>query len=136
MKQFSKAGVSALAATLMDFGTLIGMVEFLRVPYPGGVALGALAGACTNFFLNRHWAFQAGGLPLPGQAFRYALVSGGSLGLNVLGVMLATEGARIPYLASKVLTAVLIGIFYNYPLHRDFVYRGGEAGATGQGVSS
>jgi putative flippase GtrA len=131
MKSFSRAGVSALVATLMDFGTLVGVVEGLHLHYPAGVALGAFAGACSNFFLNRHWAFEAGSLPLPGQAFRYALVSAGSLGLNVLGVTIWTEGAQVPYIASKILTAILVGVLYNYPLHRNFVYRGGSAGATG-----
>lgn len=65
-KRFSKAQVSALAATVVDFGTLVFLVELLHAAYPFGVATGAFAGAITNFFLNRHWSFQAVGLPLAG----------------------------------------------------------------------
>jgi putative flippase GtrA len=54
---------------------------------------------------------------------RYLLVSGGSLVLNTLGVVLWTETFQLHYVQSKVLTAVLVGVLFNYPLHRDFVYR-------------
>ncbi len=122
-KRFSKAQVSALAATVVDFGTLVFLVELLHAAYPFGVATGAFAGAITNFFLNRHWSFQAVGSPLRGQALRYVLVSAGSLVLNTLGVIFWTEALQLHYVQSKVLTAVLVGVLFNYPLHRDFVYR-------------
>lgn len=123
MKRFSKAQVSALTATLVDFGTLVLLVEKLHFAYPLGVATGALAGAVTNFYLNRHWSFGAGASPIRGQAFRYFLVSAGSLVLNTLGVVLWTEVFKVHYVQSKVLTSILVAVLYNYPLHRDFVYR-------------
>ncbi|NDG84411.1 MAG: GtrA family protein [Proteobacteria bacterium] len=125
MKRFSKAQVSALAATAVDFGSLVLLAEKAGVPYPYGVASGAFAGAITNFFMNRHWSFEAHEAPIHGQAFRYFLVSGGSLLLNTFGVMLWTETFHLHYLGSKIVTAILVGILFNYPLHRDFVYRKG-----------
>jgi len=125
MKRFSKAQLSALAATVVDFGSLVILVEKAGAPYPFGVAVGALAGALTNFFMNRHWSFEAHEAPIHGQALRYALVSGGSLLLNTLGVMVWTEVFKLHYLGSKVVTAILVGILFNYPLHREFVYRKG-----------
>jgi putative flippase GtrA len=125
MKRFSKAQVSALVATGVDFGTLLLLVEKIHLAYPYGVALGALAGAITNFQMNRHWSFQAASGSVKKQAFRYALVSAGSLVLNTLGVMLWTEFFQVHYVHSKILTSILVGILFNYPLHRDFVYRSG-----------
>jgi putative flippase GtrA len=88
-----------------------------------GTALGAMVGAVTNFLLNRHWAFRAKHLPLQGQALRYGIVSGLSLGLNVTGVYFLSEKAHWFYLAARFFTAVMVAVFFNYPLHRYFVFR-------------
>ena len=122
MKTFSRAQISAFAATIADFGTLTLFVEVLHGFYPYGVALGAFMGAITNFIINRHWAFEAHEKPLPGQILRYAMVSSGSLLLNTFGVYLVTERFGLYYLASKVIIAFSVGIFFNYPLQRHFVY--------------
>ena len=99
------------------------LVEKAGFRYPFGVMAGAFAGAVTNFQMNRHWSFRASSGSLGGQAFRYALVSAGSLLLNTLGVILWTELFRFHYVQSKVVTSILVGLLFNYPLHRDFVYR-------------
>lgn len=122
MKTFGRAQLAALVATLVDFGTLTLSVEIFKFFYPFGVALGALLGALTNFFMNRHWSFQAHDKPLKGQMVRYLVVSVGSLGLNTVGVYLITENFGVFYLYSKLMIAVLVGVFFNYPLHRNFVY--------------
>jgi putative flippase GtrA len=121
-KSFSRAQIASLAATVIDFGTLTLWVEVLHHFYPYGVALGALMGAITNFLINRYWSFEAGADPMVRQAGKYALVSAGSLILNTIGVYLLTERLGIYYLYSKIAIAFSIGIFYNYPLHRFFVY--------------
>ncbi len=123
---FSKAQISALAATAIDFGSLTVWVEVLKGFYPIGVGIGAAAGAMTNFFLNRHWSFQAAEGRLSHQMVKYAGVSVGSLLLNMAGVYLLTEWFGLFYLVSKILTAVAVGVFYNYPLHRYFVYSKGK----------
>jgi len=126
-KTFSKAQVAALAATVIDFGILTFWVEVLHLYYPYGVAIGAFFGAVTNFMINRYWSFQAGGDPMVRQAGRYILVSAGSLILNTLGVYLVTERTGLFYLYSQAIIAVMIGVFYNYPLHHFFVYQKEQA---------
>lgn len=122
MKTFSKASASALAATLADFGSLTIFVEVFHGFYPYGVSIGAFMGALTNFVINRYWAFEAHTKPLPGQIFRYSVVSIGSLLLNTAGVYWITEKFGLYYLASKVGVALFVGVFFNYPLQRHFVY--------------
>jgi putative flippase GtrA len=122
-KYFLRAQVAAFAATIADFSTMICTVHFLHLHYTIGVAFGAIMGAITNFTINRHWSFEVGHLPLGDQAWKYFLVTAGSLGLNVLGVYLVTEHLHIQYFYSKAVVALLLGFFYNYPLHRFFVYR-------------
>lgn len=121
-KTFSRSQLAALAATVVDFGTLTAWVELLHQFYAYGVAIGASMGAVTNFTINRYWSFEAHTKPLGRQAFRYALVSAGSLLLNTGGVYLVTEYLGFYYLYSKLAIAFLIGILYNYPMHRYFVY--------------
>lgn len=121
-KTFSKAQIAALVATAVDFGTLTLWVEVFHEFYAYGVAIGAFMGAVTNFFLNRHWSFEASADPMARQAGKYVLVSAGSLVLNTIGVYLLTERFGLFYLYSKIAIAILIGVFYNYPLHHFFVY--------------
>lgn len=121
-QSFSRSQVASIAATCVDFGLLVLLVESWGVWYVLATGVGALAGAMTNFLMNRYWSFEAGSSDWTGQALRYGLVSGGSLILNVAGVYLVTEAWGSPYAASKLLTALAVGWFFNYPLHRGFVF--------------
>jgi len=122
LKTFSKAQLASIAATCVDFGLLVLLVELGGLWYVAATALGAAAGAVTNFSINRYWSFEASASRWEGQALRYALVSGGSLLLNTAGVFALTEGLGTPYQASKVVSALLVGWLFNYPLHRGFVF--------------
>ena len=123
VRTFSKSQLTALAATVVDFSTLTFSVEKLHFYVPRAVALGAFLGAITNFFLNRHWTFDGASKgKVQEQGLRYFLVSAGSLGLNTIFVWLLTEKFGVYYLYSKIVTALAVGFFYNYPMHRFFVY--------------
>jgi putative flippase GtrA len=98
------------------------LVEKLGVWYVLATAMGAALGAITNFLLGRHWAFDASHAPARGQALRYALVSLGSLLLNAGLVYLITEKLGVNYVGSKAVTALLVGVVYNFPLQRWFVF--------------
>lgn len=126
-RSFHRSQVAALAATVVDFGSLVLLVEFVHVWYVAATAMGAFFGAVTNFLLGRHWAFHPGAPErlddIRGQARRYALVSAGSLALNTLGVYLFTDIGGLRYIASKATVAILISVFFNFPLQRAFVFR-------------
>jgi putative flippase GtrA len=99
------------------------MTEILHVWYVFSVAAGAFAGAAANFFLNRHWSFEATHDHAHHQAFRYTVVSAGSLLLNTFGVWGMTELFKIHYSISVVTVSLLVGLFFNFPLHRGYVFR-------------
>jgi putative flippase GtrA len=120
---FSKSQVSSLTASAVDYGTLFLCTEVFHVWYVIAVAAGAFLGAVFNFFINRHWSFQAAHRAFGPQAGRYALVSTGSLLLNTCGVYLVTEYAKVHYAISVVIVSLLVGFLFNYPLHRYYVYR-------------
>ena len=84
--------------------------------------IGALAGAITNFLLNRHVTFRAQGGGVSRQALRYLAVSACSLGLNTLGEGLLYGVWRLQFLLARIATSVLVGLGWNFPLHRFWVF--------------
>lgn len=119
----TRSQVAAAVASAVDFVVLLVSVEFLAIWYVAGTAIGAFVGAATNFFLGRHWSFRASSGAMRAQALRYALVSLGSLLLNTLGVFVLTDWGDFPYPVSKITVSVLVGLLFNFPLHRVFVFR-------------
>lgn len=123
LSSFTRAQVAGLLATLADYGLLFLLTEVFSVWYVFSTAGGALTGAITNFLINRYWSFRAAHEPWTGQLLRYALVSACSLTLNTGGVFLMTENLKLHYSYSVVLVSFSVGVLFNYPLHRHFVYR-------------
>jgi putative flippase GtrA len=119
----SKSQISAAIATAVDFGLLFSMTEALHVWYVISVATGALIGAIVNFLLNRHWSFDAAHGLVGRQARRYAVVSAGSLLLNTAGTWALTEFGLIHYGISVVIASIGVGLLFNFPLHRGYVFR-------------
>lgn len=122
-KSLGRSQVSSFVASAIDLGVYFSATEFLGLWYVLSAGLGALCGALTNFRLNRYWSFEAEGANWKPQALRYALVSSGSLGLNMLGVYVFTDLLGIQYGISKVLTSLGVGLLFNFPLHRRYVFK-------------
>lgn len=122
-RSFGRAQVSALAATVVDYGVFFGLVELAHVWYAASTPIGAFAGAVTNFFMNRKWSFEKDDVPARDQALRYSLVSTGSLLLNTFCVYGMTEYIGLKYGFSKVFSSLAVGFFFNFPLHRRYVFK-------------
>ncbi len=122
MVSLRRSQIASLTATVVDFSSLIFLVEIVRVWYVAATAIGAFLGAVVNFILGRQWSFAAEEGGIRGQAIRYAVVSAVSLALNSLGVYVLTEYLEIHYVISRVITAILVGVLFNFPLHRRFVF--------------
>lgn len=120
---FVGAQLAALIATGVDFIALLFFKEVIGLWYVTATALGAFMGACTNFLLGRYWVFTATESKVHHQAFRYILVSAGSLLLNTGGVYIVTEYGGINYFYSRVIVAILVAISYNFILQKNFVFK-------------
>ena len=123
MVSLRRSQIASLVATVVDFTSLIFLVEIGRVWYVAATATGALSGAIVNFILGRRWSFMAEHGTIGGQIIRYGAVSALSLVLNSLGVYLLTGYLEIHYVISRAITAILVGLLFNFPLHRRFVFR-------------
>lgn len=122
--EFLRAQVAAFAGTAADYLATFILKDLLSVWYVVATGCGALVGAIVNFVMGRQWAFKATEGKVGGQAFRYALVSFGSLILNTGGVYawveLTSEAWVYP---AKVVVGLLVGITWNFFMQKYFVYK-------------
>jgi putative flippase GtrA len=119
---FSQHQISSIVATGVDYVIMIALVSLLRLSPVLGTVVGALCGAVTSFTLGRQWVFGAGGGDLRGQAFRYAVVSAASLIGNTVGEALVVRHGT-HYVAGRVAISIVVGMAWNFPMHRYFVFR-------------
>lgn len=120
---FLRYQVAAIIATMVDFLVLIFLTEIIAIWYVESTAIGALCGAITNFIICRYWAFANSSNHLTNQIVKYILVSAGSLALNTLFVYLLTDFAKLNYTVSKIITAIVVAIFYNFTFQKYFVFK-------------
>lgn len=123
MATFIKAQAASLAATCFDFLTTIVLVNAFSWWYLAGSVTATIAGGLLNFMIGRLWAFNAGEGKIEWQFIKYVLVWTGNLLLNAAGVFMITQYIGLSYVISKVITAVVVGIGYNYVLQKKFVFR-------------
>jgi len=124
----ARAAVSSGIATLVDGlayqGALLAATPAHHGAYGVAAVAGAVAGAVTNFSLNRQWAFRARSGSLAAQAARYAL--GSLLTLLVLEgllfVLVDRMGidARVAWLPAKLIAWAA----FSYPFQRIVVFAG------------
>jgi putative flippase GtrA len=118
----SQHQLSSLAATGVDYCIMILCVSVFGLTPVLGTVLGALCGAITSFTLGRRWVFQASAGDIRGQALRYAGVSALSLCGNAGGEWLLVR-VGLQYILARVITSIVVGIAWNFPMHRHFVFR-------------
>ena len=122
MLVFLKAQASSLIATLVDFIFTIILVEIFNQHYIVASVAGAIAGAVTNFIVNRQWVFRSKEEAVQKQSVRYILVWLGSLTLNTSGIYILTHFITIKYFISKIIISLIVGIGFNYVLQKNYVF--------------
>ena len=123
LAKFFKAQVASLTATLVDFSTTYVLTSLLGLSYILSSAIGVVVGGVVNFILGRYWVFSAGNEKKTDQIPRYMLVWLSSMLLNMGGIIFFTEIVGLYYLISKIATAVIVGVFFNYYLQKTFVFK-------------
>jgi putative flippase GtrA len=118
----SQHQLSSLVATAVDYAIMIVCVSIFGLSPVAGTVLGALCGAVTSFSLGRRWVFDARKGDLRGQALRYAMVSTVSLCCNAGGEWVLVR-IGLQYVIARVVASTVVGIGWNFPMHRHFVFR-------------
>ena len=120
---FSRYTVSATSATATDFTTLLIGKEIFGLDPVTATFIGACLGAAVAFILGRNWTFFNKEGKVSKQGFRFLLVVGGSILLNTFGEYVFTEIWVLPhYMIARVITAISVGVMYNFPMQRYFVF--------------
>ena len=115
--------VASLVATSVDFSLMILLVEMAKVAPSAAALAGAGSGAIVNFALNRRHTFPGAREGTRGrQAVRYAVVSAASAALNAAGEHVGTRVLGVPYVLTRMAVSLVVGLGWNYPLHRGFVF--------------
>lgn len=116
--------VSAASATATDYGVLAFCKEILGLDPVLSTFIGALAGGTVAFLLGRNWTFLNKEGKVSSQGIKFILVVGGSILLNTFGMYIATHYMSFShYMIARVIVSVTIGICYNFPMQRYFVFR-------------
>jgi putative flippase GtrA len=123
LAMFLRHQLGSIAASALDFSTMIGAVRMLGLHPALATACGAAAGGTLNFSLGHGWIFRDAERPAIASAWRYALVSGASMLLNSAGEYVLVSTTRLHYVAARVLVAIAVSVLWNFPLQRVFVYR-------------
>jgi putative flippase GtrA len=115
--------LASFAATGVDYLLMIFVVSALGGGPVLGTVLGALCGAITNFTLGRHFTFRATARGAHEQAARYVVVSSGSLLWNAVGEHVLAVVLGVNYVIARVVVGLLVGLLWNFPMQRYFVFR-------------
>ena len=131
---FVRAQLSAQAATFVDFLLSIFLHQWCGIYYVYATLYGSITGGLVNCVLNYKWTFHTDDCRPANVLVKYLLVWAGSIGLNLWGTYLLTEiltsptgyfvlSEPIAFISSKITIAVLVAVFWNYQLHRVFVFK-------------
>lgn len=100
----------------------------LGTPYGWAILAGHLAGGISDFAAKRHLIFRTRRRrPVP-QALRYVLTWATSLLLNLGLAKLLVERFGLGPAGAALAAAVSVGLAWNYPLHRLYVFATSRAG--------
>ena len=117
-----KSQLGSFLATAFDFSSLFLLTELCGIYYVISAGIASGIGAIVGFLVQRNWAFKRTDKKWQGQAIKYGLVSLLILLLNMAGIYLFTELLHFQYMISKLVIAIVIGIFVSFPLFRYYVY--------------
>ena len=118
---FAKAQLSTGAATLAEWA-LVWVLAASGVYYVTAAIAGALCGGLLDFSIKKWWVFGTARRFAAGEAFRYAMVSGLSALLFGAAVYAFVDGMRLRMPLAVVAASIVVGIVWNYPLQRFFVF--------------
>jgi putative flippase GtrA len=128
IKTFVRAQFSAFICGMCDYFIMILLTEFTKIHYTISIAIACTIGAIMNFSVNKYWAFYSKDgsykFSLSQQLWRFLFVVLSSIGLKMTGTYMITTYMHIDYKISRLMTDIIVSIFYNYVLQRYWVFKG------------
>lgn len=129
VKQFVKAQVSALVASMTDYA-VTALVSLIGGSVALAAFLGAVCGGVLNCAMNYRWAFAGTRQRRRDIALRYFLVWCGSVALNTWGTVLAAgalqgcfNDAVIAVVVARVGVSITVAVLWNFMLQKYYVFK-------------
>jgi putative flippase GtrA len=127
VETFVRAQFSAFVCGMCDYIIMILLTEFTKIHYTISIAIACTLGAVMNFSVNKVWTFYSKNssykFSLTQQLWRFLFVVVSSIGLKMFGTYLLTAYGHIDYKISRLITDIIVSIFYNYMLQRYWVFK-------------
>jgi putative flippase GtrA len=134
---FMRAQFTSNISGLTDILASFLLVNLFGIYYVTATFLANVFGGMMSCFLNYRWTFKAKGINAFSVALKFLLVWIVSINLNTFGTMWFTEFVMqyIPvtiwppnivenvFMAPRLIVSIAVGLLWNYPMHRDFVYK-------------
>lgn len=121
LRQMCAAGVGGAAATAVDVGMLVLLVEH-GTPVAISAFFAAAAGAVVCFTLNKYIAFRDRTPVTWQQLGRFGGVAVATALLMAFAMELFAVKLRVPYLVAKVICSALVFLAWTYPAQRRLVF--------------
>lgn len=123
-RQFSMFVVVGVAAAVVHYGLLIGLVELAGVrPVPATLA-GYVAGGVVSYWLNRRHTYESD-RPHEEAGWRFALVAGVGFLLTSLFMYLLHDVAGLHYLLAQLVTTGIV-LVWSFLAHRIYTFAAGK----------
>jgi putative flippase GtrA len=127
-RELLTSGIAGVFGTGVDLGVLVLLVGH-QVAIPLATFIAALAGAVTNFTLNKYVAFRDRSPVSLGQVARYHFVAVVAALLLAGAMKIATANPSVPVVAAKLACAAVVFAIWTYPAQRHLVFvRGAQCG--------
>ena len=121
VRELCAAGAGGAAATAVDVGTLVLLVEH-GTPVALAAFFAAACGAVVCFTLNKYIAFRdRTPVSLP-QLGRFGIVAVVTALFMALAMEVFAVKLRVPYLVAKVICSAIVFLAWTYPAQRRLVF--------------
>jgi putative flippase GtrA len=124
-RELLTAGAAGAFATGLDVGVLVLLVG-RHVPIALATFIAALAGAVTNFTINKYVAFRDRSPISLAQIARFDFVAIVAALLMAAAMKIMTANLGVPVVAAKLACAAVVFAMWTYPAQRRLVFARAE----------
>ena len=130
IKQFGKAQISSVIATLGDFLLTAALFHYCHLQEGFSTFIGSIFGGLINCFINYRWTFIGCSQRYRTVFLKYSFVWSGSILFNTWGTVFGVKLAKLYlsetlnlFLLVKAAIAILVAIFWNFNMQKYYVYK-------------
>ena len=122
LKKFFKFGITGVLNTLIDFLVYGFCIEILTLDAKIAQPIGQCVAIINSYIVNKYWTFNKGKSRDKTEVFKFLLVNGGSIGINILSVYFFHDVLGVNEYVCKIPIAI-ITIIINYFGNKLFVFK-------------